>query len=164
MNIKLVIFWVFSIIVFLIFGIFGYMNQDLLSKNDQNKDDFTPLENKEVIVHNCKSELAKGEINYKYIIKNNKIDKETITFTAKNVTINDYMSATNINNFSATGITTSLGNGSLDFVLTFIMDYTIPSYDFTSIANDASNLGINLNKIDNYDDAILNLGNNFICE
>ncbi len=38
MNVKLVIAWVFAIIVFAIFGVFGYMNRDLLVKDDSNTD------------------------------------------------------------------------------------------------------------------------------
>lgn len=77
MNVKLVIAWVFAIIVFAIFGVFGYMNRDLLVKDDSNTD-FTPIVNNEVIVHNCNKETNKGTLNYKYIVRDNKIEKQRL--------------------------------------------------------------------------------------
>lgn len=166
MNIKLIIFWVFSIIVFLIIGIFGYMNQDLLKIRDVLDEESQPIVDEDIEVHNCKGLLVKGKVNYKYIIKEGKIDKTSVTFEAirENVKVDDYMLATNINNFANEGITTSLNNGALDFKLVVTMDHSISSYDFTSIQNDLNGLGISLNKFDNYNDAVLFLGDTFTCE
>lgn len=163
MNIKLIVAWVFAIIVFAIFGIFGYMNQDLLVKDD-DKGEFTPIVNNDVTVKNCKSENQKGEVNYKYIIRDNKIEKTTVTFKAKNVSINDYISANNINNFQTTGLTTSLSNGASDFIISITIDHSIPTYDFTSINTDIDNLGISLSKIDDYENALISLGSSYTCE
>lgn len=164
MNIKLIIFWVFSIIVFTIIGVFGYVNQDLLHIRDVLDEESKPVVDENIVVHNCKSVLEKGDIAYKYIIKDNKIDKTSVTFEATNVKVDDYMLATNINNFSSEGITTSLSNGALDFKLVVTMDHSISSYDFTSIQEDLNGLGINLNKIDNYNDVVISLGDTFTCE
>lgn len=163
MNVKLVIVWVFAIIVFTIFGVFGYMNQDLLV-GDEDKKEFTPIVNDEVIVHNCTSETSKGSLNYKYIIRDNKIEKTIVTFTAKNVNLSDYVSANNINNISVTGATTSLKNGSNDFIISVTIDHGVESYDFTNIQSDLNNLGMSLSKIDNYENAVTNLGTSFTCE
>lgn len=163
MNVKLVIAWVFAIIVFAIFGVFGYMNRDLLVKDDSNTD-FTPIVNNEVIVHNCKKETNKGTLNYKYIVRDNKIEKTTVTFTAREVNLSDYISANNINNLVSEGVTTSLKNGSADFIISVTIDHNINSYDFTSIQSDLNNLEMSLSKIDDYENAKINLGTSFTCE
>lgn len=163
MNVKLVIAWVFAIIVFAIFGVFGYMNQDLLVKNEPDAD-FTPIVNNEVAVHNCSKETNKGTLNYKYIVRDNKIEKTTVTFTAREVNLSDYISANNINNLVADGLTTSLKNGSADFVISVTIDHSVNSYDFTGIQADLNNLGMSLSKIDDYENAKINLGTSFTCE
>lgn len=163
MNVKLVIAWVFAIIVFAIFGVFGYMNQDLLVGNEPDTD-FTPIVNNEVVVHNCNKDTNKGTLNYKYIVRDNKVEKTTVTFTAKEVNLNDYISANNINNLTAEGVTTSLKNGSTDFIVSVTIDHSINGYDFTGIQSDLNNLGMSLSKIDDYENAKLNLGTSFTCE
>lgn len=163
MNAKLVIVWVFAIIVFAIFGVFGYVNQDLLVKDDPDTD-FTPITNNEVIVYNCNKETNKGTLNYKYIVRDNKIEKTTVTFTAKEVSLNDYISANNINNINVDGVTTSLKNGSTDFIISVTLDHNVNNYDFTNVQSDLNNLEMSLSKIDDYENAKLNLGTSFTCE
>ena len=157
MNIKVVIVWVFAIIVFAIFGVFGLMNQDLLVKKDPIKEEYVPIVNQE-------KDTEKGEIVYKFNVKENKVIKQTAMFTARNVTVNDYISASNINNISVNGVNMNLKNGAQDFILTIMMDYNIASFDFTNVQNDLNNLGLSLNRIDSYNDTVASLGSSVTCE
>lgn len=164
MNVKLIIVWVFAIIVFAIFGVFGLMNQDLLVKKDPIKEEYVPIVNQDVVIHTCKKDTEKGEITYKFNVKENKVIKQTAIFTARNVTVNDYISASNINNLSVNGANMNLQNGAQDFILTIMMDYNIASYDFTNVQNDLNNLGLNLARIDSYNDTVASLGSSVTCE
>lgn len=76
----------------------------------------------------------------------------------------DYISANNINNLVSEGVTTSLKNGSADFIISVTIDHNINSYDFTSIQSDLNNLEMSLSKIDDYENAKINLGTSFTCE
>ena len=151
MNIKVVIVWIFAIILFAGLGVFGLVNQDLLV--DESEDTYVPKEDVASSARTCSKDLASGRSSYSFLVNadTNLIDRVTITYTATSLDIDNYTAAANINNLDIAGMTTQLNGTSSDFSLIVqINTATFNEADIAAYETDFSRLSIVAKNVRDY--------------
>ena len=165
-NMKVVIFWVLIIFVFVGLGLFGYLNQDLV----QNKEDepFVPQVNTEKLV-SCKTTVERGDIQYDFSLNQDDSIKDVrIVYIAKDGTIDDYASATSLSKINVLGVNPSLQYEYNNFMLTLLL--TINKFDANNIVSykqyldDLKIVIINEQNLDNYKNNLNTTYGSVSCE
>lgn len=133
MNIKVVIVWAVTIVIFAGIGIFGYFNKDLLTSDVDVPFVPQPSENNKAKTCNKSNEL--GSITYQFLRdeQTNMINKITMTYKASSADLDAYTAASNINNANINGLTASLSGGLDDFIL--VVQVNMNGFDKVSVDN-----------------------------
>lgn len=152
MNMKLVIVWLFAIVLIGGIGLFGWMNQDLLIEEDNTP--YTPSVGDNVNTRICTNQLTNGSSSYSFAI-----DEATASVTSVVITYNqtlesleDYEAANRIAQANVNGATAVLSGGVSDFVL--IVTVTVSGFDTAAIEtinSDLLRLGIVVDSITDYE-------------
>ena len=157
MNIKVVIIWGFAVIVFLTIGIFGYFNQDILTKPG---DDEAPVTTEKRIEYDTKKCIATndyGNIIYTFKINptTNAIDRLNIKYQGVVESIDAYADASNINTKvneqKIKGVTSQMYGTSRDVQLNLNVD--LLDYDkeaINTINQDLIKSGMIVSPVTNY--------------
>lgn len=138
MNIKVVIVWAFAIVLFLGIGIFGYFNQDILIKPDDDVPT-TPTDRVEYDTKTCMGATDYGNITYTFRINpaTNAIERLSIQYQAVVESIDIYADAANINKTvndqRINGITSQIYGTSKDVQLN--LNVNLLDYDANAITN-----------------------------
>lgn len=156
-NIKVVVLWLFFIVLFGGLGLFGYLNRDIIEDLPDDKSVYQPKVNSK-IVYNCVTTLDRGNVSYKFLLnETNLINSLQITYisntkTSSNEDIDDYTHAANLSNMDVDGIDTII-NGSIgDFSLQLFVN--INAYNENTLASsnsELSALNILITKETNYE-------------
>ncbi len=137
MNAKMVVVWIFAIVVCAGIGAFGFLNRDLLVEPTK-KEEYKPLGSdtsvRPLICRNQNGALYQFSVD----TSTNQIKKVTIQYTNKEADIDVFTAASNINNLNADGMTTSLSGSSTDITLNIALDLKV----FTPAALSASSVDI----------------------
>ncbi len=170
MNIKVVVAWAIAIVFFAGIGIFGFFNQDLLLLEEDPT--YIPITDDDSEKHTCKTNLAGGESTYLFEIKDNKIEKISITYKANQENLELYEAASNINQVISTeklnGMSTVMYGGVGDFSLMVNVDPN--EYDkgrVEAMSSEYEKLSMIIDSINDYSlyqQAINQMGNSYICE
>lgn len=170
MNIKVVVAWAIAIVFFAGVGIFGYFNQDLLLLDEEPT--YIPITDDDSESHTCKAVLENGESTYLFQIRDNVIEKVSITYKANAENMELYEAASNINQVISmeklNGMSTVLYGGISDFSLMVNVDPN--EYDkgrVEEMSADYEKLSMIIDSINSYDlykQAINQFGNTYICE
>ncbi|MCX4249733.1 MAG: hypothetical protein OSJ65_08270 [Bacilli bacterium] len=119
MNTKVVIIWIFAIVILAGMGVFGYLNQDLLLLENN---EYVPIVAPEATAKTCTLKTENSDSIYRFTIKNEEITAVWISYASKIADIEGY----EIANKLATEVTTGqikglaspgLQGGSSDFSL-----------------------------------------------
>ena len=169
MNIKVVIIWSFAIILLFGLGLIGYFNQDLLLFDNEPS---SPLIDNDASNLTCTSENSGYSSTYSFIIKENKIERVSITYKTNVENIDAYTVASNINQTVSVqkinGVSAIMYGGISDFYLT--VNVNVNDYDKASIesmSNDFSYLSMVIDSINEYHvykQAIDQIGITYTCE
>lgn len=168
MNGRVIIVWLFAVILFFGLGIFGYINRDLFKEDPQ---EYVPKVEEEH-VKNCNLTLEQGQSTYQFFINENRITKYSVTYEATQEDIVGYEAATIINNeLYANPIdgVTVVFNGTLsDFKMILVVDLENVNVDKSvNLMDQLRKLNIQILNIDNYEEVqtkINELNGNYICE
>lgn len=170
MNIKVVIVWAFAIVLFAGIGIFGYFNQNLLLIDDSKP--YVPITDNDSESHTCRAVLPGGESIYLFQIRDNIIEKISITYKANAENLELYEAASNINQVISgeklNGMSTVIYGGVSDFSL--MVNVNPNEYDkarVESMSTDYEKLSMIIDSINDYQlyqQAISQIGNNYTCE
>lgn len=168
MNIKVVIVWIFVIILLFGLGLLGYMNQDLLIVPDDN---YTPIVD-DVKTITCSRQTNEYESTYRFSIKNDVIDKVSIMYKTNIEDINAYTSASIINKTilseKLTGLRVSMNGGLSDFSLN--VDVDLSNYDKIHVEEMSDNYNRllmvidSITDIESYKETLSYTGNTYTCE
>lgn len=138
MNIKVVIVWGFAVVAFLGIGIFGYFNQDILTKPE----DSVPSTNENRVEYDTKSCIGTndyGNITYTFRINpgTNGIERLNIRYQAVVENIDIYADASNVNKIISeqriNGVTSQIYGTSKDVQLN--LNVNLLNYDKDTISN-----------------------------
>ena len=170
MNIKVVVVWAVAIVFFAGIGIFGFFNQDILLLEEEPT--YIPIIDNDSEKHSCTATLESGQSTYLFEIKDNVIEKVSITYKANAENMELYESASNINQVISSeklnGMSTVMYGGIGDFSLMVNVDPN--EYDkarVEAMSTDYEKLSIIIASISSYDlyrQAISQIGNNYTCE
>lgn len=156
-NMKVVIFWIIFIFVFVGLALFGFFNQDLLEKKVVDEP-YIPVVNSNK-TRTCIGNLERGNVSYDFILnEDNTIKSLRVVYTATAGTIDDYAAATSLSKLNVLGINATLQNEYTNFTLVLML--TINSYDATALAEnqqflDELNIVIaNETSLDNYNNLL----------
>lgn len=152
MNIKLIIVWAFAIVIIGGIGLFGWMNQDILTSPEENSP-YVPSGEEGTNSRVCSATLANGTNSYSFAIDEatDSITSITITYNQSVESLDDYTAANNIVQANINGATAHITGGVSDFVL--ILTINVTGYDVTGISNinaDLLRLGIVVDTITDY--------------
>lgn len=171
MNIKVVIVWIFAIILLFGLGIIGYLNQDLLLLKEDTYIP-KPIDGASSQTKTCTATLANATSTYNFTIDNDKITTLTMIYKANNEDMDGYASASNINQFinveKVDGVSAIMSGSTIDFSLT--VNVLINNYDKARVEElnaDFTKLSMVIDTIDDYEtykQAMANLGATYTCE
>lgn len=169
MNGRLIIIWLFAVILFFGLGMFGYINRDLFKEEEPQE--YVPKVEEEH-VKNCNLILEQGQSIYQFFINEDKITKYSVTYEATQEDIIAYEAATNINNeLYANPIdgVTVVFNGTLsDFKMILVVDLENVNVEKSvNIMDQLRKLNIQILNIDNYEEfqtRIDELNGSYSCE
>ena len=150
MNKKLVVVWIFVIVIFVGLGLFGYLNQDLLV-DDSINNAYVPVSNTNTTNYTCTGTIERGSLSYKFSAIDDNIKSINIVYTATSGTVDDYTSAVNLSNASIKGMTVVLSGEINNFSLVIMVNMS--SLDTTSLAtyqDDLDKLSIVVKQLPSY--------------
>ncbi len=150
MNKKLVVVWIFVIVIFVGLGLFGYLNQDLLVDYSINNA-YVPVSNTNTTNYTCTGTIERGSLSYKFSAIDDNIKSINIVYTATSGTVDDYTSAVNLSNASIKGMTVVLSGEINNFSLVIMVNMS--SLDTTSLAtyqDDLDKLSIVVKQLPSY--------------
>lgn len=167
MNKKVVVFWVFLIVLFSIIGLYGLLNKNLLVDEAINKE-YVPKKISENM-KSCTKTFNDEKIKYDFVFDSNgNVLKIMMTYTGKSENISNFEVASTINNLKLNGIKSTLSGGSVDFVL--LVTATVNDIDYNVFDNYKSNfekLGMFIDRKVTYKDYInyiKGIDTAFVCE
>jgi len=149
-NKKLVVVWIFVIVIFVGLGLFGYLNQDLLVDYSINNA-YVPVSNTNTTNYTCTGTIERGSLSYKFSAIDDNIKSINIVYTATSGTVDDYTSAVNLSNASIKGMTVVLSGEINNFSLVIMVNMS--SLDTTSLAtyqDDLDKLSIVVKQLPSY--------------
>jgi hypothetical protein len=149
-NKKLVVVWIFVIVIFVGLGLFGYLNQDLLV-DDSINNAYVPVSNTNTTNYTCTGTIERGSLSYKFSAIDDNIKSINIVYTATSGTVDDYTSAVNLSNASIKGMTVVLSGEINNFSLVIMVNMS--SLDTTSLAtyqDDLDKLSIVVKQLPSY--------------
>ena len=153
MNIRLIIIWSFAIILLAGLGIIGYFNQDLLLIDDEP---YIPIVNSETKSLTCTLNKDTETSTYRFEIKDNLIERISLTYKTNIENVDTYTSASNINEAVAydgiNGVSVVMYGGVSDFSLT--LNVNVNDYDkakVESLTEDFTRLSMVIDTINDYD-------------
>lgn len=138
MNIKVVIFWAFAVVLFLGIGLFGYFNQDILTKPEDNVPS-TPQDRVQYDTKTCVGATDYGNLTYTFRINptTSAIERLSIQYQAVVESIDIYADAANINknvnDQRINGVTSQIYGTSKDVQLN--LNINLLEYDANAINN-----------------------------
>ena len=150
MNKKLVVVWIFVIVIVVGLGLFGYLNQDLLV-DDSINNAYVPVSNTNTTNYTCTGTIERGSLSYKFSAIDDNIKSINIVYTATSGTVDDYTSAVNLSNASIKGMTVVLSGEINNFSLVIMVNMS--SLDTTSLAtyqDDLDKLSIVVKQLPSY--------------
>lgn len=165
MNSKVVVVWVFVIIVCFGMGLFGYFNRDLMVEPTV-QEEYIPIVS-EVRAMTCRSD---GKPIYQFSIDNetNQIKQVFIRYENSSADIDTYAAASNINNSTIDGVTSVLSGSSTDVTLSITVDLsTFNSISLSSISTDIAKLNLVIEPvfiIEEYQNLLNQTGTVYTCE
>ena len=157
MNAKVVVVWIFAIVVCTGIGIFGFFNRDLLVEPSETN--IKPL-----ICRNQNGSLYQFAVDTSI----NQIKNVTIQYTNKEADIDTFTAASNLNNLSIEGMTTSLSGTSTDITLNIMLDLSL--FNAASVASseaDTAKLNLALESIlvpEEYQNRLNQTGTLYTCD
>ncbi len=167
MNAKVVVVWIFAIVVCTGIGIFGFFNRDLLVEPTV-KEEYRPIESetniKPLICRNQNGSLYQFAVDTSI----NQIKNVTIQYTNKEADIDTFTAASNLNNLSIEGMTTSLSGTSTDITLNIMLDLSL--FNAASVASseaDTAKLNLALESIlvpEEYQNRLNQTGTLYTCD
>lgn len=168
MNIKVVIVWIFVIILLFCLGILGYMNQDLLIIPD---DTYIPIVD-DVKTITCSSQTDEYESIYRFSVKDDTIERISIMYKTNVEDFAAYTSASVINKTisdeALTGLSAVLDGEVSNFSLTVGVNPRNYAKTRVEEMNDYySHLFIvidSITDVENYKKTLSYTGNLYTCE
>ena len=132
MNIKVIIVWLFAIVIVGGIGVFGYVNQDLLV--DQGKEVYTPSTgNKDAVNYFCSKTTDAYDSTYTFELnkETNQITNVLITYNSKVTNLEAHTAATNITGYDINGVRPTL-NGTVGSFM-FMVNVNTTNFDQTML-------------------------------
>ena len=130
MNIKVIIVWLFAIVVFAVIGVFGLVNQDLLVKQDEDVYNGGPL-GKDENTRRCDKNFTDATSSYTFEIdeETNQITKLTLTYNTLNQQgdFDRYKAAESIANADINGVNARVDGTYTSFI--FMITIDLATYD-----------------------------------
>lgn len=134
MNIKLIIVWLFAIVVIAGIGVFGLVNQDLLVEQDKDVYNAGPLGTDEN-TRKCEKNITDATSSYTFEIdpETNQITKITLTYNTLNQSgdFERYTAAESIVNANMNGVNAKLEGTDTSFI--FMATIDLATYDRASV-------------------------------
>lgn len=173
MNIKVVIIWIFAIIMFLGIGLLGFFNRDLLKQPVLEDEPVVPKT--QYITKNCRGSNDYGEITYTFNLNSetNNIEKLFVKYKGVMENVDLYTTALNINNVvnnkRINGVTAQIYGTSSNVELG--LNVNLLGYDSQSLSELRESLlsmGMVVDNINDYNNYIITIdsttGITFICD
>ena len=130
MNIKVIIVWLFAIVVVAGIGVFGWANQDLLV--EQGTDIYTPSTQGGNNIY-CAKDLGIASSSYTFELneETNEIQKVIMTYNSKSSNLNAHEAAVAIRDAQINGVQTSLSGTVSSFM--FMVTVDLATYDKATV-------------------------------
>lgn len=153
MNTRLIIVWIFAVVLLLGIGLFGYVNRDLIAMDEV--ENYKPEETKQVNIKTCNLILDKGQATYMFQIDNDVIVKYSASYKTSVEDLDKYQITSNINNALSTdvnGITPVFSGGISDFSILINVDSMTYDKDKVGLSSEGlKKLNLIISDINNFE-------------
>lgn len=150
MNIKVIIVWVFAIVILAGIGVFGYVNQDLLVEQDDGI--YTPGD---IGAQNyyCTKAFENADSSYTFEVnqETNQISRVIMTYNSKVADLDAYTAAETIRDAGINGIITNLSGTVSSFM--FMVTVDLATYDKATVefyTNEFQRLSMIIDSVTDY--------------